>query len=134
MEVLEELRGENLKQTGVAYIDLNGLKGVNDKQGHDAGDQLIHHAATVISGVFGDQVYRIGGDEFVLICPRIEKAEFDQKIADLLQDMKQSNISVSLGKVWREDLINIEEMLQEADHLMYVEKEDYHRKNGGSRK
>ena len=134
MEVLKELRGETLKRTGVAYIDLNGLKGVNDKQGHDAGDRLIHSAAAVISGVFGEQVYRIGGDEFVLICPRIEKAEFDQKIADLLQDMKQSNISVSLGRVWREDRVDIEEMLREADHLMYVEKEAYHRKNGGSRK
>ena len=133
MEVLDELREETLKKTGVAYIDLNGLKRVNDRQGHNAGDQLIHRAATVISEVFGGQVYRIGGDEFVLICPWIEKEEFDKKIADILQGMEQNKISISLGKVWQEDQINIDDMLKEADHLMYLEKEDYHRKNGGSR-
>lgn len=133
MEVLAELREETLKKTGVAYIDLNGLKNVNDRQGHNAGDQLIHSAAMVISKVFGEQVYRIGGDEFVLISPQMEKQEFDKKIADILQDMEQNRISISLGKVWREDQINIDDMLKEADHLMYIEKEDYHRKNGGSR-
>ena len=134
MEVLDELHEETLQKTGVAYIDLNGLKRVNDKQGHDAGDQLIHCAAAVISQVFGGQVYRIGGDEFVLLCPWIEKDEFEKKIATILQGMKQSNISVSLGKVWKEDQIDIDDMLKEADRLMYIEKEDYHRKNGCSRR
>lgn len=133
MEVLDELHEKVLKKTGVAYIDLNGLKSVNDRQGHNAGDQLIHRAASVISEVFGGQVYRIGGDEFVLICPWIEKEEFNKKIADILQGMDQNKISISLGKVWQEDRINIDDMLKEADHLMYLEKEDYHRKNGGSR-
>lgn len=133
IEVLDELRGKVLTQTGVAYIDLNGLKSVNDNKGHVAGDQLICHAAAVISKVFEGKVYRIGGDEFVLICPDIERESFDQKIAAVLQGMKQNNVSVSLGKVWKKDQIDIEEMLKEADHLMYMEKEDYHRKNGGSR-
>ena len=134
MEVMEELRGETLKRTGVAYIDLNGLKSVNDKQGHDAGDQLIRRAAAVISGVFGGQAYRIGGDEFVLICPWIEKKEFEEKVAKILQGMQQGKISVSIGRVWREDRVDIGDMLKEADRLMYMEKEDYHRKNSDSRR
>ena len=133
MEVLEALRKETLTKVGVAYLDLNGLKSVNDNQGHDAGDQLICRAATVISKVFGSQSYRIGGDEFTLICPNIERETFEEKITHVLQDMKQNNISVSLGKVWQEDQINIDDMLKEADRLMYKEKEDYHRKNGGNR-
>ena len=134
MEVLEELREQTLKRTGVAYIDLNGLKSVNDKQGHDAGDRLIRRAASVISGVFAGQVYRIGGDEFVLISPGIEKDEFEKKMADIVRGMQQNKISVSIGRVWKADEIDIGEMLTEADRLMYMEKEDYHRQNGNGRR
>ena len=134
MEVLEELREQALKRTGVAYIDLNGLKNVNDRQGHDAGDRLIRRAAAVISGVFAGQAYRIGGDEFVLISPWIEKDEFEEKMADIVRDMQQNKISVSIGRVWRADAVDIGEMLKEADRLMYMEKEDYHRQNGNSRR
>ena len=132
MEVLDELHREPPSQTGVAYIDLNGLKNVNDKQGHNAGDQLILGAATVISKVVEGQVYRIGGDEFVLICPGIDQEEFHEKIQDILQGMKQCNISISLGSIWKEDQIDIDEMLKEADRLMYIEKEEYHKKNSSS--
>lgn len=134
MEVLEELREQALKRTGVAYIDLNGLKNVNDRQGHDAGDRLIRRAAAVISGVFAGQAYRIGGDEFVLISPWMEKKEFEEKIADIERNMQKNNISISIGRVWREDAVDIGEMLKEADRLMYMEKEDYHRQNGNSRR
>ncbi len=58
-------------------MDLNELKKVNDEQGHEAGDSYIRRAAQQIVAVFPEHTYRIGGDEFVVLYPEIEQAEFE---------------------------------------------------------
>lgn len=57
-------------------IDLNGLKKVNDEYGHEAGDFLIQKVAKNISKVFYGNIYRIGGDEFVVISTEIKEKLF----------------------------------------------------------
>ena len=51
----------------MACFDINGLKGTNDREGHSAGDLLIHRTAAHIRRVFEGKAYRTGGDEFVVI-------------------------------------------------------------------
>ena len=54
------------KNTGVMFMDMNGLKEINDGNGHNAGDEALKCLAGIIAEVFGrESVYRVGGDEFV---------------------------------------------------------------------
>lgn len=129
IEVLDGLRGQKLCRTGVAYIDLNGLKKINDQNGHEAGDTFIRNAAEVINEVFYDKAYRVGGDEFVVISIETEEQEFTDKILLLREQMKKAEISVSIGSVWKEETEDLEAVLKSADACMYQEKEEYHRKN-----
>lgn len=129
IEVLDGLRGQKLYRTGVAYIDLNGLKKINDQNGHEAGDAFIRNAAEVINEVFYDKAYRVGGDEFVVISIETEEQEFTDKILLLREKMKKAEVSVSVGSVWKEETEDLEAVLKSADAFMYQEKEEYHRKN-----
>ena len=64
---------------GVLVLDINYLKQANDEYGHDKGNELIIHASKVLSDIFGESsVYRIGGDEFVVI---LEKGDLDNHVS-----------------------------------------------------
>ena len=126
IEVLDSYQGKLLEKVGAAYIDLNGLKQINDNQGHEAGDNFIRGAAKVLSDIFPDKAYRIGGDEFVIMLDGIEEAEFQNRITRLQQNMRQNQISISIGFLWKASCENLEEMLKEADHRMYEAKKAYY--------
>ena len=66
-EYIEQNRNKELHSLGVIYLDLNGLKEINDKMGHIAGDTLIITASYALQEIFLDNSYRVGGDEFVVI-------------------------------------------------------------------
>lgn len=132
-ELLESQEVRSLARVGVAYIDLNGLKHINDTQGHKAGDELIRKAAQIITSFFGDDCYRIGGDEFVIIRQNAEQEEFTQKMTLLQKEMVAENVSVSIGFLWqdRTDTQNperLEALLKKADSKMYEEKRKYYEK------
>ena len=129
MHFLDENKGRTLENIGASFIDLNGLKQINDQQGHEAGDALICHAAKVISSIFPDDAYRIGGDEFVVIKTGITQAEFTEKIALLQEKMKEEKINSSVGFLWKKSCADLEETLKEADQKMYEEKERYYREH-----
>ena len=62
----ERIENGSLKEFGLAVFDLNGLKEINDSRGHEAGDQYLRDAFSLICGYFRESpVFRIGGDEFV---------------------------------------------------------------------
>lgn len=127
IELLDSVDGQIIYRTGVACIDLNGLKAVNDKNGHIAGDAFIKTVATAISSVFPDMSYRIGGDEFAVCVIGIDENEFKEKISLLRTQMKNKNVSASVGSLWQEKIENLEEAMIKADSLMYKEKQEYHR-------
>ncbi len=116
---VEELKKGGLSCLGVAAIDLNGLKPVNDHMGHSAGDSLIRRTAKHITGRFAGKGYRIGGDEFVVIAPLMEEDAFRSAVAAMKNDMEQEDISVSVGVSWRGSGCSIEAQLDEADKQMY---------------
>ncbi len=126
IRVLEASEGKSLHDVGVAYMDLNGLKKMNDEKGHEAGDDLIRAAAGALTDVFPDQAFRVGGDEFVIIREGISETAFSEKIDQLRENMERRKVSVSIGDQWAAEERGIEEMLKRADHRMYEEKKRYY--------
>lgn len=126
IQVLEASEGKLLHDVGVAYMDLNGLKKMNDEKGHEAGDALIRAAADALTDVFPGQAFRVGGDEFVIAQDGISEREFTEKIDQLRKGMERRKVSVSVGHQWAAEEHDIEEMLKRADHRMYEEKKKYH--------
>ena len=127
MEVVEPLENQKMLRTGVAYIDLNGLKQVNDAQGHEAGDRLIKNMAKAIIEVLPENAYRVGGDEFVIICMDIEEGIFRQKISEIRKNAEKYQVSISMGCIWENGTATLGTMLKKADKQMYQEKEKFHK-------
>lgn len=125
-EYIEQNRNKELHSLGVIYLDLNGLKEINDKMGHIAGDTLIISASYALQEIFLDNSYRVGGDEFVCIEQDVSELLFFDQYAKLLKRMKELEISVATGCVWKETCPNLSETLQEADQKMYEDKKRYY--------
>ncbi len=77
---------------------MTGLKRVNDTLGHGAGDRLVVHACESLCRVFtGYELFRIGGGEFLTLCPGIGKAALDERVAALKKDMQENTITMAVG-------------------------------------
>lgn len=116
------------KSLAVVFADLNGLKPVNDNQGHDAGDNLLKQAAQVLRTTFkGCECYRAGGDEFLIIAIDKSKDELEAKVQKIRQDsLIPGNISFAIGLSFDENGGKIRKALHEADELMYEDKKQYY--------
>ncbi len=125
---LKILENSPPKKLGIIYADINGLKTANDMYGHDYGDYYIKKNAQNILDVFGAFAYRIGGDEFVCICPNISQKEFEKRIKTLRSLIcKDSECSLSIGSVWHEGSVDILKAIAAADKRMYEEKQSYYK-------
>ncbi len=127
--LIDEMAGTIIENIGVAFFDLNGLKRINDTLGHHEGDRLIKDTAEGISSAFGKDVFRIGGDEFVVISYSVDEDTFSSNVDDVVAGLKEKGISVSVGQAWSEKCDNIETLLSMADELMYKEKSKYYEKH-----
>lgn len=120
------------EKVGICFMDINGLKVVNDNEGHEAGDKLIIEAANIIASVFKKKYcYRIGGDEFVAIVPQIDKEHFEELVEKLRK--KNKKVSMAIGALWHENAEAVEEMVSNADKLMYSDKAKFHTANNDRR-
>lgn len=113
---------------GVIFADITGLKRVNDSQGHKAGDELIRRCAKLLTDHFGSyEVFRIGGDEFCILCKRIEKEQMEAMIAEMKEQMQEKNAVMAVGSVWVDSYEeNFEHLLSCADSEMYLDKRAYY--------
>ena len=134
IERLEAYKQVQDQQIGAIYIDLNGLKKVNDEQGHRAGDELIVRAAGTIAGIFAEDAYRVGGDEFVVILLDVSREEFARKTEQLRRQMQENSVDASIGVVWQASTENLEDLLRRADENMYREKKRYYSQADAARK
>lgn len=134
IERLEAYKQVQDQQIGAIYIDLNGLKKVNDGQGHRAGDELIVRAAGTIAGIFAEDAYRVGGDEFVVILLDVSREEFARKTEQLRRQMQENSVDASIGGVWQASTENLENLLRRADENMYREKKRYYSQADAARK
>ena len=122
--------GEELVKApfGVLFADLNGLKQRNDASGHAAGDELLKGAAELLKQIFAeDEIYRAGGDEFVVICPACEEAEFMNKIAEVrAKSCYGAKVCLAIGAHWNKDGKNLRLSMHLADEEMYKDKENFY--------
>ena len=121
---------------GVVYCDVTGLKYVNDTMGHEAGDRLILNACGCLTDVFGvDAVFRIGGDEFLVICKQIDENTLIKRITELKELMNERSVNMASGVIWSENVITgFNEMLREAEEKMYADKARYYKEKGIERR
>lgn len=134
IERLEAYKQVQDQQIGAIYIDLNGLKKVNDEQGHRAGDELIVRAAGTIAGIFAEDAYRVGGDEFVVILLDVSREDFARKTEQLRRQMQENSVDASIGGVWQASTENLENLLRRANENMYREKKRYYSQADAARK
>lgn len=118
---IERARAQRHGSTiAVAYIDLNGLKRVNDRDGHEAGDRFICQFATALrSGMREvDLVARLGGDEFVVLMPGAAEPQALTALRRVLSTPGLPTASVGIV-VWHTDPPDVQTMITAADGLMY---------------
>lgn len=120
-----------IKGVGIIFADLNGLKKVNDKGGHAAGDLLLKNAAMVLQNVFtGDEIYRAGGDEFMILLSFTTEDEIVEKCRQVKELSKSyKDVSFALGYSYQNDSSDITSALKLADERMYSDKEKYYKEH-----
>lgn len=111
--------------TAVLVIDLDYFKTVNDRYGHMAGDHVLREVAAVLASEVrhGDEVFRIGGDEFAAVV-QIASEEQGYELARRLSHAvrRQTNVTVSIGVSVAEEAELLTEALARADRALYVAK------------
>lgn len=115
--------------TALLFLDINGLKRVNDKEGHISGDHLIKRAANTLISVFTENdIFRVGGDEFVVVLRNYDEKQVHEFIDKLQRKAKKNDVSFALGYAMTNTSKDIEELLKEADARMYEDKRKFYRK------
>ena len=123
--------------TALVSIDMNGLKVINDTRGHAAGDEALTTLALCFTQAAKahQSVYRIGGDEFLIICRKTTLDDVLQLIRRIRKNVSDTEYSISLGYSCTEDRQkSISEMLKESDEMMYMEKASYYKVFGDRRR
>ena len=125
-EELERLSREGTFPIGIVMADVNGLKMINDCQGHAAGDQVIRLAARIILRAFraGDVVARIGGDEFAILMPETRKSVAEDAVERIMNSSEITNgqVSIAFGVGSAENGGMLGEALKLSDRRMYRDK------------
>lgn len=123
----ESCKSKSLNKTGFVFCDINGLKKTNDSLGHYYGDKLIKQFASILREFFdNDNIYRLSGDEFVVVCPEIERKDFQLKIEYLNNRVEEEGNLASIGCIWKENVSNIQRRVTQAEQIMYIEKQNYY--------
>lgn len=129
-------RGKRYGTTfSLIYFDLNGLKVINDKYGHQAGDLLLRSVVNACKKLLreSDMLFRMGGDEFMVLCPDTDKRGAFI-CAERMQEAVKSvtivdcTVSFAYGIAHSsEDYKDMDEMLHSADASMYENKKQMHK-------
>ncbi len=113
------------RQMFVISMDLNGLKQINDTLGHDEGDKAILAVSESVFSFLPNKYrfYRMGGDEFALLCPDASLAETRTLCEKLKENVKSKNYSVAAGYDEYRKGMDFDEVFRIADAMMYDDKQ-----------
>ena len=134
-QVLNKRIEEGTADFSILMIDINFLKRMNDEYGHEQGNLYLQGAANLIRSIFGDEgLYRIGGDEFVIILEGEKQEGVEAKIKafkdeinrlkadESLQPWEKISAAVGIARYEKGQYSEMEEVLRQADEAMYADK------------
>ena len=110
-------------------IDMNGLKAINDTEGHAAGDTALQTIARCFLHAASSRqsVYRIGGDEFVILCRRASEDDVRQLIERIRNNISKTRYKCAIGYSYHPEGTDvIDDMLKESDEKMYADKSAFY--------
>lgn len=115
---------------GIIFADLNGLKQKNDEEGHVEGDKLLKGAAAILKDTFPEcEIYRAGGDEFMIIAVDVNEEVLNARVEKLRLDSEDpNNISFAVGLYFDGEGADIRLAMRTADERMYSDKKRYYAK------
>ena len=127
-EMLEQLCGKEFP-VGVGFLDLNGLKWVNDNLGHDMGNKAIHKVCAILEEYFPkNTLYRISGDEFVILWPEVDYQVFMDAAENLRTALSDEGNIAAFGFVWgKEEDTGI--AVRKAEKAMQTAKKKFYTAN-----
>ncbi|MBR5517977.1 MAG: GGDEF domain-containing protein [Clostridia bacterium] len=109
------------------FIDVNELHLINNMYGHAAGDEMLVYVANALKKVFyGNKIYRMGGDEFLVFVKDTRQDVIEESIKYFEEQLKPKNYHVAIGVSYRSMNNNTEEMVKEAEVKMYEAKAKYY--------
>ena len=109
------------------FIDVNELHLINNKYGHDVGDEMLVYVANTLKKVFfGNKIYRMGGDEFLVFVQDARPNIVEESIAFFEEQLKPKDYHVAIGVSYRSMNTDTEEMVKEAEVKMYEAKAKYY--------
>lgn len=115
-DIYKRMRNQEDFNFIVTVLDINDLKKVNDTYGHEYGDRLIQNGAAMLKKVWGyDFVYRVGGDEFVVVCFDMEKETAERKILLLDKMIEEYNRQNNTEKSYLQIAAGMAEYNSETD-------------------
>ncbi len=123
----------------LAFVDLDGMKGINDNLGHEAGDQALVATASILKSTFraSDVIARLGGDEFIILAIGADKGATDRLLKRLQKVLIHYNgrassslpLSLSVGFAYYNPTTSaptsIEQLITRADQEMYADKQSH---------
>ena len=111
---------------GIMSIDLNDLKKINDSGGHDKGDEAIKTTASIINAQLdaGCTLYRVGGDEFEVICRDRTEEDILNMIDRIRAEMRKSEYTFAIGYSMWNRKEPISDVIKRADERMYADKRE----------
>lgn len=116
------------------YVDANGLHELNNFLGHQAGDEMLCAVADELRKAFvHDPVYRIGGDEFVVLCSKPAHSDPEQQCKKARDILKKLNYEISIGVCYQENGISAFSMVNKAEARMQEDKKRYYQNQGNAR-
>lgn len=124
------------KITSIISIDMNGLKTINDTNGHTAGDEALRALSDVLKSYTGKTTYayRVGGDEFYVLCLGYDEEKTKALHDDILSSMEKEGVSVSSGYAMITSEGGITKAIDDSDARMYESKAEYYEKTGLDRR
>ncbi|MCF0117082.1 MAG: diguanylate cyclase [Bacilli bacterium] len=128
IEDMMALEQENLdRPVGFIYIDINGLKYINDIYSHSEGDLTIRKVGAILNQIYDNYCYRVGSDEFGIVVFDLEEQEFNLSVSVLQDtfDIKE-DLSVSIGGAYSPKFKNYKHTMLEAELKMKEEKESFY--------
>lgn len=127
-EVLDSLLGKEIP-TGVGFLDLNGLKWINDNLGHDMGNKALRRVCEIVlRHIPREHLYRISGDEFVIIWPEIDYPAFNSTAEQLEAALVEEQDIASFGFIWgAEEDVGV--AVRKAEQAMQTAKNKFYASN-----